>query len=165
MPPDQEKKFLVDGMLGSIARKLRILGFDALYDPQLDDDELLEEARQKSRILLTSDSELFYRAKRNHVSSIRVSSKTERGRIFEILSGVGQERIKLESIISRCSACNSRLANSGKKAKDRAVLVCETCSREYWRGGHWKELTKVFSDVNRMLENNAKARNEEQIGI
>ena len=28
----EDPMFLVDGMLGSLARKLRILGFDTLYD-------------------------------------------------------------------------------------------------------------------------------------
>ncbi len=145
-------KFLVDGMLGSIARKLRILGFDTLYHPRLNDAELLEVARETGRILLTSDNELFYRAKRNHVSSVRVSSKTESGRLYEVLFAVGEDEIKLDALTPRCSACNGRLFSSGRTFGENALLVCETCGKEYWRGGHWKKLTKVFSAVNQMLE-------------
>jgi uncharacterized protein len=146
-----EKKFLVDGMLGSIARKLRILGFDTIYDLQLDDRELLEKARDSGRILLTSDNELFYRAKRNYTNSILVTSKTEIGRLYEVLSGVGENRINLTSITSRCSACNGELLDSEKSLGERTVLVCRSCGKNYWRGGHWKKLTKVFSEVNQML--------------
>ncbi|MFI5419633.1 MAG: Mut7-C RNAse domain-containing protein [Nitrososphaerales archaeon] len=153
-----EKKFLVDGMLGSIARKLRILGFDTIYELQLGDRELLENARDSGRILLTSDSELFYRAKRNYTASIRVTSKTEIGRLYEVLSGVGENRINLTSITSRCSACNGELLDSEKSLAERTVLVCRCCGKNYWRGGHWKKLTKVFSEVNQMLGDRKEAK-------
>ncbi len=40
-PPSSQKKLLADAMLGSLARWLRVLGFDVTYDPALDDPELV----------------------------------------------------------------------------------------------------------------------------
>ncbi|MFQ6135141.1 MAG: Mut7-C RNAse domain-containing protein, partial [Nitrososphaerales archaeon] len=34
-------KFVVDGMLGSLARKLRIFGYDTVYDAKIGDKEIL----------------------------------------------------------------------------------------------------------------------------
>ncbi|HYX72308.1 MAG TPA: Mut7-C RNAse domain-containing protein, partial [Nitrososphaera sp.] len=54
--------FLADSMLGSIARKLRIFGFDTLYDAQVnDDDEILKIGMEQDRVILTADKELFKR--------------------------------------------------------------------------------------------------------
>jgi len=38
----ENPKFLVDGMLGKLARKLRIFGFDTTYLSNTDDDNLIK---------------------------------------------------------------------------------------------------------------------------
>ncbi len=48
-------RFVADAMLGSLARKLRIFGFDTLYFKDGGDSELLKLAKSEGRILLTSD--------------------------------------------------------------------------------------------------------------
>ena len=51
-------------MLGKIAKKLRILGFDTIYIlSSTNDREILDLLINTKRILLTSDKELFYRSK------------------------------------------------------------------------------------------------------
>ncbi|MDI7277663.1 MAG: Mut7-C RNAse domain-containing protein, partial [Anaerolineae bacterium] len=50
-----EPSFVADAMLGRLARWLRILGYDTLYDPRWHDDELVRLARAQGRILLTRD--------------------------------------------------------------------------------------------------------------
>ena len=54
--------FVVDGMLGSLARKLRMFGFDTLYYNDADDDRLIEVGKQENRVILTCDKMLFQRA-------------------------------------------------------------------------------------------------------
>ena len=54
----KEFSFLADAMLGKIARKLRIFGFDTVYDSNLDDENILNSSNYIGRILLTSDKEL-----------------------------------------------------------------------------------------------------------
>ncbi len=148
--PPQSPKFLVDGMLGSLARKLRILGFDTIYDLKSKDAELLKEARVSERYLVTSDVELFFSAKRMKISSILIGSGSERDQLFEVLRKSGVKRVD-ENRIPRCSECNGVLEGSTKFISGKQVYVCQDCAKEYWRGRHWKKLGPLFHEVDRML--------------
>ena len=57
-------KFVVDGMLGKLARWLRMMGHDVEYSNSMDDSELLTIARKEQRILLTRDFELYQQCHR-----------------------------------------------------------------------------------------------------
>ncbi len=48
-------RFVVDTMLGRLARWLRAMGYDTLYPGQAEDRRLLQIARAEERILLTRD--------------------------------------------------------------------------------------------------------------
>jgi uncharacterized protein with PIN domain len=54
-------KFLADGMLGKLARWLRILGHDVIYLVEFEDSELLKLAKKEESVLLTKDLELYKR--------------------------------------------------------------------------------------------------------
>src|SRR5437764_300843 len=45
--------FLADAMLGNVARKLRIFGFDTLYIKDIHDDDVLKIGIAQKRIILT----------------------------------------------------------------------------------------------------------------
>src|SRR6516225_4364081 len=53
--------FLLDVHLGTVARWLRIVGVDAAYDRDADDDDLIELANGERRVLLTQDRGLLRR--------------------------------------------------------------------------------------------------------
>jgi uncharacterized protein with PIN domain len=53
--------FIADVMLGSLARWLRILGYDVVYDSRLDDAALVERAVKEKRVILTRDRRLVER--------------------------------------------------------------------------------------------------------
>ncbi|MCS7109589.1 MAG: Mut7-C RNAse domain-containing protein, partial [Candidatus Micrarchaeota archaeon] len=59
----RRKKFLVDVMLIKLGRWLRILGYDCRIpnSNEIDDDALLEIAKNEKRILLTMDRKLAER--------------------------------------------------------------------------------------------------------
>ena len=44
--------FLVDAMLGNMAKKLRVLGFDSEYFSNIDDSKLIEKAKNENRIII-----------------------------------------------------------------------------------------------------------------
>ena len=52
-------RFVLDVHLGTLARSLRMLGFDTLYENNLHDPELVELASADQRILLTRDVDLL----------------------------------------------------------------------------------------------------------
>ena len=77
MDEEQSPRFVVDGMLGSLARWLRLLGYDADYDNRRDDAELVRLARAENRVLLTRDQELAARrGYRLYSSSARSSTSS-----------------------------------------------------------------------------------------
>jgi uncharacterized protein with PIN domain len=145
-------KFLADGMLGSLARKLRILGFDTLYEAKLEDKVLREFARKTGRILLTSDLELFKSAKRSNTLSILIDSSGDRAQLFEVLENSSAIKIQPDHLVSRCSLCNGDLYDVGRKNYSGTIHSCRDCGKTYWRGSHWKKLLELFNDVNQLLE-------------
>lgn len=52
-------KFILDAHLGKLAKHLRLAGFDALFDPNYDDDEIVKISLQQNRIILTRDRGLL----------------------------------------------------------------------------------------------------------
>ena len=61
MPPGQPLRFVLDVHLGTLARRLRLLGVDSAYTNDADDDELIERANAEERVLLTQDRGLLRR--------------------------------------------------------------------------------------------------------
>lgn len=55
-------KFVVDGMLGKLARWLRMMGHNVEYSNSMDDAQLLSLAKDEQRVLLTRDFELCQQA-------------------------------------------------------------------------------------------------------
>ncbi len=54
--------FWVDAMLGNIAKKLRLLGYDSEYSSNINDDELILNAKKENRIIITKDELLYHKA-------------------------------------------------------------------------------------------------------
>ncbi|HMA47454.1 MAG TPA: Mut7-C RNAse domain-containing protein, partial [Frankiaceae bacterium] len=59
--PLDDPRFLLDVHLGALARRLRLVGLDAAYRNDAADDDLLAQARQERRVLLTQDRGLLQR--------------------------------------------------------------------------------------------------------
>ncbi len=60
-------KFMADSMLGRLARWLRILGYDVVYETSISDDDLIAKALRENRIILTMDRELADRESARNV--------------------------------------------------------------------------------------------------
>ena len=45
--------FLVDSMLGNVARKLQLFGYDSKYDSGIDDLKIIEIAKTEERIIIS----------------------------------------------------------------------------------------------------------------
>ncbi|NLF02923.1 MAG: hypothetical protein GX601_18320 [Anaerolineales bacterium] len=68
---EDDLRLLLDGMLGRLAKWLRLLGYDAEYDNSASDTELARRARAEGRVLLTRDYEL---ANRPGLRTLRIAS-------------------------------------------------------------------------------------------
>ena len=58
-------KFLVDSMLGKIAKKLRIFGFDTESYSNIDDNTIIKKSHDENKIVLTMDKMLYKRCKKH----------------------------------------------------------------------------------------------------
>ncbi len=143
---DDTPRFLVDAMLGNVARDLRLLGLDAVFFPDVPDPELLRRAQKERRILVTRDRGLAGRAQ--GVRCVLVHSALPHHQVLEVLPLVPPAAI---APLTRCLVCNQRLQTAGRgqvrpRVPDHVALAhgrfrtCPGCGRVYWRGTHTRRL-------------------------
>src|SRR2546428_13965988 len=72
-------------MLGSLARKLRIFGFNTNYFNSGEDGDLLRVAREEGRAIVTSDRALGETAGRRGLLAFVVVGRGERERIISLV--------------------------------------------------------------------------------
>jgi uncharacterized protein with PIN domain len=150
--------FIVDGMLGSLARKLRIFGYDTLYIADSDDNEILKAASREERIILTSDQQLADRAFKKRIRYILLKNeKNDEERLATIIREAGGEA-QINPEQTRCSICNgevesvnreeaSNIVPKGVLAKHDKFYRCNSCGKIYWIGGHWKRLYELSANL------------------
>ena len=151
--------FIADGMLGTTARKLRILGFDTTYEASLPDQDLMKLALESGRTLLTGDHQLFVTAKSSGAKAVLVHGQSEEARLYEILQKCGLGKIRMDSLVSRCSICNGTLVGNGVSMNNYGeVFSCTSCGKKYWKGSHWNKINSLFESVNALLVVSAAKR-------
>jgi hypothetical protein len=149
-------------MLGSVARKLRIFGFDTLYIAHAHDNEILKTGIEQGRVILTADRELFKRVVKAGGRGVLVSGAGELEDLVHILSKNGITSVDLGGIGSRCSVCNGLLEEKkpeqvkkglpGKVAElHREFYQCTTCGKVYWEGGHLRRIRALAESVDKKL--------------
>jgi len=148
-------RFVLDGMLGSLVRWLRICGYDAEYQNDAPDGELIRRAREDDRILLTKDRLLAGEAKREGATAFYVEGETT----VEKLSSVsGRFRLSLIPVESRCPNCNSPLRPAEKiEVRERVpskthdafeeFWLCDHCGSVFWRGSHWRNIVETLEEA------------------
>ncbi len=155
-------KFLADGMLGKLARWLRMLGNDVIYSVEFDDSELLELVKKEDRVLLTKDLELYKRAISRGLNLYYVEGKTEPERIAEVA-----KRYSLPLVIdmdkSHCPICNTKLAAASKEQLQNELekntftyyskfWKCSNCGQIYWQGAHWIQINNTLNQAKAKLK-------------
>jgi uncharacterized protein len=149
-------KFMADSMLGRLARWLRILGYDAVYETSISDNDLIARALRENRIILTMDRELADRKSAKNVLLIKSYDYKE-----QLKHVITYYKIDCEShIFSRCLLCNEQLDSIEKeKIKDKVPSyvyeahdefdICPQCHRIYWSGTHRVNILKMLDEIMR----------------
>ncbi len=144
-------KFIADHMLGSLARWLRMMGYDTRYEKQLDDKGIAKVARDEGRFILTRDQELS-----KEPSAFLVESEDLEAQ----LKAVGEKfGLRFDESLIRCSACNGDLAELSKEAAKPDVpegawasndkfWKCTNCGKVYWKGTHWRGINERLRKLN-----------------
>ncbi len=153
-------------MLGSVARKLRIFGFDTLYVAHASDDEILKIGIEQNRVILTADRDLFRRAVKAGAGGVLVDGGAggdDVKDLVHILAKNGITSVGPAGIGSRCSVCNGPLeARTPEQVRDSLpgeriaelwskFFQCTSCGKVYWEGGHLRRIRALAKRVDREL--------------
>ncbi|WP_299991494.1 Mut7-C RNAse domain-containing protein [uncultured Pontibacter sp.] len=152
-----ERRFVLDVHLGSLARSLRMLGFDTVYGQHLQDPELVRLSSEEQRILLTRDVNLL-KHKAIPAGYWLRSQHTEE-QLKEVVS-----RYKLHDQLrpfSRCMVCNGNIVAVDKQevleqlpSKTKQYFdefyQCQQCKQVYWKGSHYDRMMELVHKIERM---------------
>jgi uncharacterized protein with PIN domain len=149
-------QFWCDSGLGGLCRWLRAAGYDTLWEPCIDDNELVRRARSDARILLTTDSLLMER-------------RLVRDRIVPALwlpptlkipeqMRLAIDEFQLTLRDPRCMACGGELRRTPKEQlRDRIppktwrwldeYFLCSRCGQLFWRGTHWQAIRHGLAEI------------------
>jgi len=150
--------FLVDSMLGNIAKKLQLLGYDSRYYSNIDDLKLIAKAKNEQRTIISKDHDLIARAKKQNISCVYVTKENEIEQFLEILEHVPLEFNEITGDTARCTKCNSPTLQIDKsKVVDKIpekvsefndkFWICDNCNQIYWEGTHIKKLQEFLDEI------------------
>jgi uncharacterized protein with PIN domain len=153
-------------MLGNIAKKLRLMGYDSKYEADIGDDDLVNSAQKDLRIIISRDENLIKKASKFGIESIFLEKQDEIKQFHEIINRLGLKSIKingdnarinrlgLKSIKingdnARCPLCNSETNPIEKHnisdkipakvlEKNEKFWKCKNCGKIFWEGSHIK---------------------------
>ncbi|MFQ5573690.1 MAG: Mut7-C RNAse domain-containing protein [Nitrosopumilaceae archaeon] len=159
---DTKPIFLVDAMLGNIAKKLRLLGYDSEYSSDSKDDELILKAKNENRILLTKDEPLLKKAEKQKISIIHIKNNREVEQLIQIFKNLKLSKVILAGKTARCTECNGELETIKKDSimnkvpegvleKINNFWKCTNCNKIYWEGTHIERLQKFVDELNEKL--------------
>ena len=151
--------FFVDAMLGNIAKKLRLMGYDVKYLADINDEDLIKQARKEKRTIISRDQNLIRRAEKNQMKSILLKNQNEIDQLREIIINSDLKLIKINGDIARCPICNSKTQSLLKKDIQKNIpekvleynekfWECKTCEKIFWEGTHIKNLQKMVDELN-----------------
>ncbi|MEV2275589.1 Mut7-C RNAse domain-containing protein [Nocardiopsis sp. NPDC049922] len=157
LPPDfQPPRFLLDVHLGTLARRLRLLGLDTDYHNDRDDPTLVRQANDQHRVLLTRDRKLLCR------KALRVGAHIHHDQPDRQLTDVLERFAPPLHPWTRCLECNGPLTPvvkgevadtlpAGTRATYDTFARCTSCAHVYWRGAHHEHLTQIIRDARATL--------------
>lgn len=147
-------RFLVDVNVGKLCSLLRMAGFDTLYFPKEEDDQLADIAVREKCVLLSRDIGLLKRKKIVHGHYIRSQDPT--AQLAEVV-----ELYDLKQNLkpfSRCMRCNEMLVSVKKeKVKEQlepltrkyytSFYQCSGCAQIYWSGSHKEGMQDLLDSI------------------
>ncbi|MEW2130531.1 Mut7-C RNAse domain-containing protein [Streptomyces sp. NPDC005435] len=151
--PGAPLRFLLDVHLGTLARRLRLLGVDAAYEStDIGDPALATRSATEQRVLLSRDRGLLRR--RELWAGAYVYSTRPEDQLRDILDRFAPELRPW----TRCTACNGPLhpatkdqvadrLESGTRRTYDVFAACGECGRAYWKGAHHEQLEAIVAEA------------------
>ena len=147
--PGAPLRFLLDVHLGTLARRLRLLGVDTAYEAtDIGDPALAARSAAEKRVMLSRDRGLLRR--RELWAGAFVYSTRPDEQLQYVLDRFRPELRPW----TRCTACNGLLRKASKEevadqlkgGTHRTYDVfaqCTECERAYWKGAHHEQLEAI----------------------
>ncbi|GAP45609.1 Mut7-C RNAse domain-containing protein [Streptomyces azureus] len=147
--PGAPLRFLLDVHLGTLARRLRLLGVDTAYEStDIGDPALAARSAAEQRIMLSRDRGLLRR--RELWAGAFVYSTRPEEQLRDVLDRFQPELRPW----TRCTACNGLLRKAtkdevagqlkhGTHATYDVFAQCTECGRAYWKGAHHEQLEAI----------------------
>ena len=143
-------RFVLDVHLGALTRRLRLVGVDSAYSNDAGDDELIAQANEQNRVLLTQDRGLLRRR------SLRLGGYVRGTRPDQQLRDVLERFAPPLAPWTICTACNGRLSavpkadveqmlRPGTRRTYDSFARCPACGQVYWRGAHSRRLEGIVA--------------------
>lgn len=150
--PLEQARFVLDVHLGTVARRLRLVGVDTGYASDAADDVLVERANAQRRVLLTQDRGLLCR--RNLWRGAYVRGARPDAQFADVLDRFAPPLAPW----TRCTSCNGLLApvrkadvepqlRAGTRRTYQAFSQCLACGQAYWRGAHARRLEAIIDSA------------------
>ena len=149
-------KVMCNGMLGTLAKWLRIYGVDAAYyGCNGGDEELMSRAANEGRVIITRDRELFLRCGKAGLRAIYMPTTDLQEQLDRAVQELGVDGSRA---LTRCIICNVELDAVGKEdVKGRVpervyhtydeFYLCRVCGRIYWPGTHYRNMEERIRGV------------------
>ncbi|MFI8438602.1 Mut7-C RNAse domain-containing protein [Streptomyces sp. NPDC079020] len=151
--PGAPLRFLLDVHLGTLARRLRLLGVDTAYESEdIGDPALATLSAREQRVLLSRDRGLLRR--REIWAGAYIYSDRPQDQLRDVLGRFAP----VLAPWTRCTACNGTLTEADKESVSARLehgtqqaydvfAQCTECARVYWRGAHHGHLETIVADA------------------
>lgn len=147
--PGAPLRFLLDVHLGTLARRLRLLGVDTAYEStDIGDAALAARSAAERRVMLSRDRGLLHR--RELWAGAYVYSTRPDDQLRDVLDRFAPGLRPW----TRCTACNGLLRDAtkedvadqlehGTRRSYDVFAQCAACGRAYWKGAHHEQLEAI----------------------
>jgi uncharacterized protein with PIN domain len=155
--PVKNLRFMVDSNVGKMARWLRMMGYDTRFFNGGNDAQMVREAMDEDRVILTRDTQIVKRrvATTGQLKVVLVGSDDPRQQMRQVIASL---KLGLMNPFTVCLECNQPLEErSPAQVKDlvppyvfqtqRQYRECPACHRIYWRGTHWQAMTRQLREL------------------
>jgi uncharacterized protein with PIN domain len=150
--PPMEDRFVTEAMLGKLAKWLRMMGYDVLYQRSYREEDLVRLTAGGRRLLSRRVKALV-----RHPGAIRIQSDHVGEQLAELMR-LGCLNLDRSRFFTRCLLCNAPLKEADLDAA-RSILPdhvihenllgirsCPECGRFFWPGTHKNRMLKQLED-------------------
>lgn len=137
-------------MLMRLGRWLRLMGQDVVNPEGISDSELLRQAREEKRTIITRDRGLFQACHSAGVKCLFIRSC----KISDQLLEMAREGVPLQLDPERCTLCNTLLQEF--ECEQSMKWECPGCKKLYWQGRHWRKMKRMLKMIRSLRDENIR---------